>query len=216
MNHCSDLESLYASFEKRLYRLTIELDHVREIEGYRRRMILAQVVVELDNLLLGCLREFLVSCLLGTRTVNGTRTASQQALTSEGEASAFIMSSLNSFGYQRMGSPATVPRRKEPTIRQPRDVEKVLLAAKANNIVSVQRALAFNFKFFDEIGSLRNFYCHRNKDTYDSAYSKARNWGATSRLHPDELVLKPRPGRPVPIIRDWIGEARLFFEEITA
>jgi hypothetical protein len=114
-----------------------------------------------------------------------------------------------------MQSPATINRKDEPTIRNPKETEKILSACQVSNLAALQNSLAFNFPIFRDLATIRNFYAHRNEDTAWKVRNKARAMGLLNISHPDELVRTIVSGRPVAVFEDWLVEAQLFFDELT-
>jgi hypothetical protein len=214
MHATSDLAKLYHAVRRRLLRIEVLYHSLSNRPMEDRSMVLASSVIELDNTILCGLREFTVSSLRRARTLSYHRISTNRAFAAAGEISAFILSVVNPVKYQNMKSPAVVGREYEPTVRDPKDTQKVLSTCAASNISSVQNALALNFGLFRDIATIRNFYAHRNEDTAKKVRTKARSMGVPAAHHPDDLVLASPPGRPGSILQDWIGEAQIFFEEL--
>ena len=178
-------------------------------------MAISYAVIELDNLVLSALRCFTISSLRGGRTAGGRRVLTRMRFGHEEEVAAFILSVLNSVLYAKLRSPARVSRRDEPTVRDPRDTEKILLTCGASNVGSLQNALALNTSIFRDLSALRNFYAHRNADTWRKLKTKAASWGVLSPEHADDIARSTLSGRPVTLFEDWLDDAELFFDELT-
>lgn len=168
-------------------------------------------VVELDNLILGSMREFIVSSLRGARTASGHRISLNGQFSASNGVAAYVLSVVSAVGYANMGSPQTIDRRNEVKIRDPKLIEKVLLHYNASNLSSVQIALSINTSLFRDIASVRNFYAHRNGDTWKKVRNQAQGIGALNIKHPDELMSHHLPSRPVTLFEDWLDDAELFF-----
>lgn len=176
---------------------------------------IAYFVIELDNAMTQGMREFVHSSMLAARTCSGHRVKTSRKFASPDEVSAHIFSVVNNPGYVRRGSPPVASRKDEPTFRDPIRLHAVLHACGASNINSVSNAQALNLPVFDEIASVRNFYAHRNEDTFTKVVRLAKNWGLTSLAHCDDLLAVARPSRPVRLFEDWLAEIELYFEELT-
>jgi hypothetical protein len=214
MQPCSDLRKLHFSLRGRIRRVRALTARARITSGHDRRIFTSHCVIELDNLIINGLRYFVGSCLTKTRTTSGRVVTASMKFNNQEEVGAHILSVLNGTKYLRQGSPTTISRRDEPTLRNPRDLQRVLASVSASNMVSVQNALALNYTVFDEIAPMRNFYAHRNASTFDRARRTARTWGIVQMDHVDEIAVKSRPLRPVPILDDWLSEVQIFMDEL--
>ena len=215
MRSYSDLEKLYDALAYRLLRLRRLYNSLSGRAVNDTGLVLANVVIELDNLVLSGLREFLISSLRGARTKLRVRVTVTSRFDDEDKISAYILSILNTRKYASIGFPLTLRRTEEPTIRDPRDIRKVLAASFASNLPSVDSALSLNSAIFRDLGTVRNFYAHRNADTWSKARNKAISSGILNVKHADEYVLAPLLPRPVSVFEDWLDDAELFFDEIT-
>ncbi|MBY5326530.1 hypothetical protein [Rhizobium leguminosarum] len=172
-------------------------------------------MIELDNLVLSSLRNLAISSLWGARTATGHRISTSRTFGPQDEISAYFLSVANLTKYLRMSSPPTISRKEEPTIRDPRTTAAILNGCAASNLGALQNALAWNFAIFADLSTVRNFYAHRNDDTYRKVRNKAASMGVLGLSHPDMLVTKRIANRSVTLFEDWLDETELFFEEAT-
>lgn len=212
MRPVSDLSKLHGSLTARLTRLRRLYNIGLDSEAGRPELI-SYSVIELDNLVLSGLRVLLISSVRNARTLSGVRVRSSFLLREEGEIAAFALSVVNNQAFVRMGSPTQIDRKQEPTVRDPRDVARVFLAAALTNTPSLQNALALNTTLFTNLATLRNFYAHRNADTWRKARRKGIEMGISGSQGVDDIVKALVPGRAVRIYEDWLDDAELFFEE---
>jgi hypothetical protein len=214
MQATSDLSKLHRAVDFRLDKLLRITAIARSQAGSMKGILIGHCVIELDNLIIGANRMFVGSCLTQARTANGVTVVASSRFSSQQEVGAFILRSINGTKFTRMGSPLTISRRDEPTLRSPRDVSKVMVAAAASNLASVQNALALNSSVFGEISAMRNFYAHRNADTMDRARRVALTWGIARLAHVDEVANLAKANRPVPVLDEWVVEVRDFMREL--
>lgn len=214
MRATSDLAKLYDAVLYRIKKIRKFYWSLPSRPEGDKDLVIAHCVLELDNMAICALREFTVSSLGRARTVAGHRISVNRSFHSEGEIGAYILSIINSVKYNSWNKPSSIRRNEEPTIRDPKETEKILMDCAASNLSSLQRALALNVGLFRDIATLRNFYAHRNKDTWRKVSNKARDMGVLGARHPDDLVQAIAAGRPVPVFEDWVAEAELFFEEL--
>jgi hypothetical protein len=208
----SDLSKLHDALTSRLGRLR-RVYNVGADPATGRPELISYSVIELDNLVLSAMRVLFISSVRNARTLSGVRVRSTFSLREEGEIAAFMLSVVNNQAFTRMGSPVRIDRKQEPTIRDPRAVERVFSAAGLTNTQSLQNALALNATLFANLATLRNFYAHRNADTWRKARRKAIDMGISAASSVDDIVKSLVPGRAVRIYEDWLDEAELFFEE---
>jgi hypothetical protein len=213
MHAVSDLAKLHDAVQYRLKRIKDRFASVAARPLTDRNMVVTTCVIELDNMNICALREFTISSLRRARTVRRHRVTVNRPFGRETEIAAYILSVVNTVKFSRT-TPTDLNRNEEPTVRDPKDTEKVLINCGASNLPSLQRALALNVGVFRDLSTVRNFYAHRNENTCRKVRDKARALGAPPVSHPDELVQSAIAGRPVSIFEDWMGEAELFFDEL--
>jgi hypothetical protein len=140
MQATSDLAKLHGALQRRLLAIKLLYMSRQQRPSEDRQIVIGMAVIELDNTIVSGLREFTVSSLIGARTVSGHRISTNQAFATLPQISAFILSVMNTVRYQTMKKPASVPRRDEPTVRDPKDTEKILQKCMASNVGSLQNA----------------------------------------------------------------------------
>lgn len=197
---------------ERLYRLHNNLGALNPSQQSQQ---LAYIAIELDNLNICALREFTISTVRGAKTTKGHKVSVSNLLGPEGEIGAYILSILNSVKFQKLKSPASIKRTDEPTVRDPKETEKILIAAGASNLKSLQNALALNTNLFRDLKYLRHFYAHRCKDTYLKTLSGCASICPPNFEHPDDILRHVITGRAQPVLEQWIMEAKLFYELLT-
>lgn len=215
MRPVSDLAKLNSSFGFRLLRIRRLYANANSNVEPHRSELLAVSVIELDNLVLSSLRVLAISSLRSARTASGHRVTVTRPFGDEREIGAFVLSVLSSPTYNRMNHPSHISRADEPTVRDPRDTAKVFRACGASNLASLQNALALNTTLFSDLGTMRNFYAHRNQDTWRKVLTKGQAMGIFGARHANDIVTNGVPGRPVTVFEDWLDDAELFFEEAT-
>lgn len=173
---------------------------------------LAYIAIELDNLNISALREFTISTIRCAKSLTGKKISVNRNLGQEDEIGAYILSVLNPVRYKNLKFPATVKRTDEPTVRDPKEVKKVLVDCAASNLASMDNALSLNSSLFRDIKPIRHFYAHRSKDTFIKALANSASLGLPHPRHPDEILKHVVPGRSVPVWEEWLIEAQIFYE----
>lgn len=173
---------------------------------------LAYISIELDNLNICALREFTISTIRGAKTITGKKINVNNLLGPEEEIGAFILSVINGVRYTKLKSPVRIKRTDEPTIRDPKEVEKILVASAASNLSSMQNALSLNSNLFRDLKYIRHFYAHRCKDTFLKASKSAMAMGVHNPTHPDDILRHVVSGRGQSVIEQWLVEAKIFYQ----
>lgn len=207
-----DLRRLHHAVTSRIRLLREMCTATLSMPRKQRGPQLSFIVIELDNLIIGALRAFTISTLRRARTVRGTKISVTTSLDEEAEIAAYILSIQNAVRFKNLKSPARIIRQEEPTIRDPKEIEKILVACNASNLPSMQNSLSLNSTMFRDVKLIRHFYAHRNGDTYAKAANSAARMGILSIAHPDEMLHHVIAGRPVPVLEEWLIDAELFFE----
>lgn len=210
--HLGRLNSAVAG---RLSRLRQIHTAVLGLGGPRSLPDVSYLAIELDNLIMAAMRQFMISTLTGARTASGQKITSIPSFSDEGEVAAYALSVLSPVGYGKLGSPQRLSRRDEFKIREPRSVEKVVASCAASNLISVQAAYAYNTGVFTYLPTIRNFYAHRNDDTWRKVKNVAGGVGVYGIKYPDQLLLTQLSNRPVTVFEDWCDDVELFFYQLT-
>lgn len=206
------LSRLHDATQYRLKRLHDLYNINVGLPAQQQSLRLAHIAIELDNLNICALREFTISTLRKAKTTSGQRIIVNPNLGREDEIGAYILSVINNVKYKKMKCPATVNRIDEPTIRDPKQTENVLISCNASNLPSFQNALSLNSSLFRDIKHLRHFYAHRCKDTFQKVSVNAASIGIVNPRHPDEILKFVRTGRSMSVLEEWLIEAKLFYE----
>lgn len=215
MQCVTDLVKLRDSIISRVLRLRQIVSPITTPLGSEDRRALAFVTIELDNLVVAGLRQYTKSSLLRGRTAAGERITATVKPTSTEEAAAFIYRSLNPVGYYKLRSPSIILERNEITVRDPKQVEKVLLDYSASNMHNFALALALNADVFSEAKIFRHFFAHRARNTYDAAQAFAVNLGIVGPDMPEHLIWRGRPGTGVRFVEGWLADIENFFDLAT-
>lgn len=215
MRSTSDLRKLRLAFQGRLRRIRESYSTHIEADGRINGKVLSFSVIELDNLVVSTIRYLTISTFRKARTATGHRISVNVQFQKEDEIAAYMLSIVQPYTYTKMSNPSSLNRRQEPKIRDPRDTEKIFSAAGASNLGSLQNALALNTTLFSNLATVRNFYAHRNDDTWRKVRNLSSSYGIIGLRHPDHFVTHVAAGRPVSVFTDWLDDAELFFTEAT-
>lgn len=206
------LGRLHGATQYRLKRLHDLYKTIDTLPEQQQSIRLAYIAIELDNLNICALREFTISTIRKAKTSTGRRISVNRSLGPAEEIGAYILSVVNQVKFKKLKTPARIERIEEQTIRDPKEIEKVLIDCTASNLPSLQNALSLNSNLFRDIKFIRHFYAHRSKDTFIKASSNAASMGILNPHHPDQILKHVVIGRPHSILEEWLMEAQIFYE----
>lgn len=206
MRSVRKLTKLRESVEGRVQRLTGLTSGLSFPLSPSERRAISYAVIELDNLVINCLRSFTRSVLVGCSSISGQQIATSSAATNAGEASADILRVLNSTKFSNLGSPGSINDDQTPTFRLPSEAEKIFIAFNASNLTDLQLAVGLNGLVFTEIKHLRHFFAHRCEGTNDNVRAFAQGIGIFQYEDAERLALTARPSTATPVLRGWMDD----------
>jgi hypothetical protein len=212
MQCVTDLMKLRDSVISRVRNIRQIVNPIAAPVSAEERRALAIASIELDNLVIGGLRQFTKSSLLRSRTAAGQRIRASVSPTSTGEAAAYVYSSLNPAGYARLGNPTAIAEKDEIVFRDPRRAEKVLSDYGASNIANVSLAVSLNAEVFTELKICRHFFAHRAQNTFEAVQVFAASWGIVGLDMPENLIIQGRPSTGVRFLDGWLADVENFFD----
>jgi len=215
MQSVSDLSKLRAAIMGRVADLRHVVQPVAAPLGSEDRRAISYVTIELDNLIIGGLRQYTKSSLLGSRTCSGQRITASVKPKSTEEAAALIYASLNPAGYNKNGKPLAIKEKDEVTFRDPKRTEKVMTDYSASNLPNLAVALSLNAQVFGELKTLRHFFAHRAQNTFEAVQKFAVDRAIVGFETPEHLVVRGRPGTGVKLLDGWFAEIENFFDLAT-
>lgn len=206
------LQRLHDATQYRIKRLHDLYKSIDTLPRSQQSPGLSYIAIEFDNLNISVLREFTISTIREAQTTKGRRIKVNHSIGPEKEISAYVLSVVNQVKYNKLKKPKSIQRTDEQTIRDPKEVEKILNHCGASNLPSLQNALSLNSSLFRDIKPIRHFYAHRNKDTFAKAVTNAASMGVFNPRHPDQILRHVIHGRPHSVLEEWLIEARLFYQ----
>ena len=100
----------------------------------------------------------------------------------------------------------------KPNFPDPSNLLSLAAAVGVSNLAQISSALSFGATYVSNLPTVRNFYAHRNDETFRKVQSKAALLGLGTNLRPCEFVCASLPSRPQNLISDWLDEMRLTIE----
>jgi hypothetical protein len=169
--------------------------------------MLAYVVIEALNVWVHYCRCFYIATALGAKDSAGQRVAISPpvAITSADDA---IVLAVHRVRRRLRGLPGPFAPLDEPRWHKPNEFLKVMRELSPSNLGDVQRALSLQPQTLQHLPTVRNFYAHRAQDTADRVRSLAPRYSVASSASPSEFLCSRQPGRPQPIVLDWLDDVR--------
>jgi hypothetical protein len=169
---------------------------------------IAFVVIEAMNLWASFARAYYLSWFLRPLTISGTRVICSNHFRLFEDALIFAIRRVRSRNYG-----GTRPsRRDEPTWHEPRTLLTLAAEIGISNLNEVQAAFSLGATYPANLPTVRNFYAHRNDETFRKVRERAILLGLGENLRPSEFVCTALPSRPQNLISDWLDEIRLTIE----
>jgi hypothetical protein len=203
MRATQDLRKLSDAAAYRLRRLQACMLEAAGRTGLDRDRVVGHVVLESQSLWGNFVRAYLLSCLFRPRRRNGgIVTLGNQAV--QNPVDILLAAARASRGPY--ANPPT-SRRDEPAWHDVQILLRTCQAIDCSHLSSVQAAVSTQVTVFSHLPAFRNFYAHRNEETFDSALRVAKtHFLLTAAKHPTEaLCTRPR-NRPQPLLLDWLDE----------
>lgn len=204
------LRSLRVSVFQNLSRLEVRINNVatnRRMDPWID-MVVSYACVSLLATWSNFVRAYYLSCFLHPRREGGGRVSVD---------SAFIRLPFNDGIAHAITTlrPLLAPppggawhRRDEPTWHEPRTLRTLSASIGCSNRQDIIDGFGINSRVFLDLPTFRNFYAHRNRESYDAALSLRTHYGITARGHPTSVLLARAYGRHQALILDWVADLR--------
>lgn len=215
MQCVSDLGKLRSSVISRVRRLREIVLPIATPFGSEDRRALAFVTIELDNLVIVGLRQYMKGSLLRSRTAAGVRITASVRPASTEEAAALIFRSLNPTGFKKKSNPTTISEKEEIAVRDPKQTEKVFNDYNSSNLPNLITALSLNATVFTEVKVCRHFFAHRAQNTHEAVREFAAQRGVVGVQMPEQLIVRGRPDTGVRFLDGWLADVENFFDLAT-
>lgn len=169
---------------------------------------IAFVVIEALNIWGSFARAYYLSWFLYPTTMSGNRVSCSNQIQKFEDALIFAIRRLRSRKY----SGVRPSRRDEPIWHDPSTLLTLATEIGVSNLNEVQAAFSLGATYPNVLPTVRNFYAHRNDETFRKVREKAMMLGMGRNLRPCEFLCMSLPSRPQNLISDWIDEIRLTIE----
>ena len=177
-------------------------ERLRRPDPIKERAV-AYAIVELLNTWSEFARALFLSYALGASDSQGVSVTHNIHNMHSVEDALFEASSFSN-PSRRLSRP--VRRRFEPTWHHRSTLTRLSTHFGFSNLSAINNGLSVQTRSFDDLPTIRNFYSHKNADTFKSAIGVARYYVVPQPMHPTELVLSVASGRSQSIGEDWVSD----------
>ena len=150
--------------------------------------------------------------MLGAKMNNGNHVTCNEVIRSLDEAGAKMLYIINRPRYNVLMNSSRISIDSVPIIRDPKLIENIFIYYSLSNYNQLLSALSLNYTLFMDLGSIRNFYAHRNENTFKKVKNRFQEQGISSIIHPDDIVISSVPAYPLKKKKKWFIESENFFD----
>jgi hypothetical protein len=203
MRSCLALPKLYGVANRRLTRLRNLFPPPYANIDARRDRIIAFVAIEALNLWASFARSYYISCVGHARTSAGARVSLAMAFPSTQDAIDYAVVTLTN----RNPAGAPFSRRDEPVWHDALTLSKLSTSLMFSIDLTVQMAAAYPTTVFRFLPVFRNFFAHRNDDTFRKTQAAAHQLAVPGgRMRPSQVLSTAPVGGVGPLLADWLDD----------
>ena len=206
MNPQYDYHRLHRSAITRILWLRDKVDKLTPVTALSNDETIAFVTIESTNVWAAFVRAYYLSWFMKPRTMTGQRVSCSRHFSFQDA----LLFAIHQRSPRYRG--ARPSRRDEPTWHDPTNLLSFATAVGVSNFGQIASALSFGATYWSNLPTVRNFYAHRNDETFRKVQAKAALLGLGTNLRPCEFLCTALPSRPQNLISDWLDEMRLTIE----
>lgn len=205
-----NLAQLQDVAERRLLFLKALVYRARNPSSPNHDRRVAFVSVEAANFWSQFCRCYFLSCALQARRMAGGRVSTSIRLNNVEDALTVAVQ------YKDPRKTGTGPWNwsDEPTWRKPTTVTNLLSRIGASNYSQVQAAFGYSTTVYTYLPAVRNFFCHRCKETADKLVPLARSTRMPSRSRATDILCSASPTATQSLLCEWIDDLRYVAKEL--
>ena len=171
-------------------------------------MLVSDACIGLLNTWSNFARAYYLSCFLLPRREGGGRITVAGAFTAFSFNDAIDHSIAILRPYKKPRGGGVWDSRDEPTWHEASTLLKLSSSIGCSNSKDISDGLAGAPQVLRDLPTFRNFYAHRNRNTWESAMRLRHGYGIIARDRPTSVLLSCAYGRPQPLLLDWVSELK--------
>lgn len=195
---------------KRLKRINSEINQIISLPQNNHREIRARIAycaLELHGTWAHFSRSYFISAMLGCKTGTGIKIFSIHPLgtpiTQIDEAIGTAISINTPKKAQNKPLVGPWPSRDEPSWHSTQIWLHLLKQTNCSGLTIIQNALSIPTTVFADLTKYRNYFAHRNEDTFKIAQKLAPSYGISSLIKPSEILISKPLGQPNTLLTQW-------------
>jgi hypothetical protein len=201
------LSVVFDSFQRNLARQEARFQHALLAPDLRlREQSIAQATIESLNSWRNFIRAYYESCFLYTRRKSGGRVTVGRPVVGSDPLGFAVMSFKPSVSATASGR---WKRRDEPPWHDPNTLLQLAHAAGFSNAADIAAAFSIGSRVFVDLPVFRNYFAHRNLDSWRSATQLGPVNGVPILDRPSQMLVSTPVGASQALLREWMSD--LFF-----
>jgi hypothetical protein len=203
MRGAGALVKLYRVGNARLVRLRLLFSPPYGPVDAARDRTIAHVTVESLNLWSNFVRSYYLACIHNARTSTGPRVTLNTSFGTPQAALDYAVAHIKNWNI----AAAPFARRDEPPWHDWSTLVRLCVALHISITPRVQAASGYPTTMHRFLPVFRNFFAHRNDDTFRKTQTAALQLGIPGgRAHPARLLSTPIAGAAQPILAEWLDD----------
>lgn len=202
MRPTKNLKRLVVPSMRQMRRLWILLDSQALLSvDDRDPRIIAYSIIELQNTWIEFLKNFYLSCTIRAHLLHGGRIKHRQGFIARPQQA--LAEAVYVLNPRFRGS--NWRKHRGPNWIQPTTLITLTRHFGFSNQNNIYAAMSYQPHIFNSLPELRNYFAHKNVNTYRTAMNLAPKYGIRAQ-NPTDIVLAYAPNRPQTIVQDWIND----------
>ncbi len=189
----------------RLHRRSMEIQSEPKVTREAERAA-AYIVIELLNLWASFSKYYFISTALGARSRSGLGYTASPSPNSNVALGLAIVVEKPKASARPDGS---WHRRDEPDWHNPHVLQRVLEKNSCSNHHIVDNIISGSADLFRTLPVFRNYFAHKNFQTYQAAMTLAPSFGVSVARRPVDVILAPALSGPNIVLVEWVDEIQI-------
>jgi hypothetical protein len=174
--------------------------------------MVSYITIELVNLWAEfCRAYYLSTAMHAKRLVGGPVTHAQASIQLKDDAIRFACTTADP---RLAGKPGPFTRWDEPAWHDVPVFRRLMTALSPSSLNNIYAALSQPVRVLPDIITFRNFFAHRSENTATKVRRLARRYRLQTDQHPVDTLASYPPGRPQPLLVDFVDEMRLLIDAL--
>jgi hypothetical protein len=188
---------------KRLERLRTSLN-ASLTNPLQRRAAIASITIELHGTWAHFARTLYLSAMMGCRSSTGVKVYTSVTVDNPQEAIGVAMQYVKPKVAKGKALSGPWPMRDEPSWHDLDLWLRIIDHVKCSAMPSIRTGVSIPTRVYKDLTVFRNYFAHRNADTFDKAQALATNYTISPKLTPTQILVSKPYGSPNILLEQWI------------